>query len=333
MARLKSIGFETGDSTEIDAPDTPYIETDVVRSGIYSMNPRNNRHQSIYFSDKAEIYAGLGIHIITLNAAVDQNFIALRKGTTSILEVAMDNSDFSWRIRVNGVTIATTNPGSCALNTWYYVELGLAIDADFGWAEVKIDGLTVARFDGNTGTNLIDRLTIKGGSATNLFAGRVDDIVVNDSFGSYNSSWTGQPRLIPATVSADGSRIELSRGGVDSGGNWSQVSPVPANTTGYVYSTTAEEGDLYEHAPFAALPTGAVINNLIVVAQGRVESGAGSFATILKSGDMEEEGEIKALGNTFRSHSDAYPVDEGDVPWTLDRVNSAEIGVLNKEFV
>jgi hypothetical protein len=333
MARLKTVGFETGDSTEIDSIDgTLTLKTDYVRSGTYSCRSGTNRMQSLLFSEKSEVYAGMGIYINEFAATVDNNWIAFRRGTTSVLEVAIDPSDWSWRIQVNGVTVDTTAPGSVSLDTWHYVELGLAIDEVVGWAEVKIDGVSISRFDGDTGTNLVDRFSFRAGTTTTVSEYRVDDIIVNDSLDIYNNSWVGQPRLVPAAVSGSGSRTELSRGGVDSGANWSQVSPIPASATGYVTTTVAEEGDSYVHAPFASLPPGAVINNLIVVAQARIESGAGVFTTILKSGAMDEEGEIKTLSSSFRTFSDAYPVDEGDVPWTLARANDVEVGILNKDF-
>jgi hypothetical protein len=329
MTRLKSIGFETGDFSEFDTR-VEEINAIIVRSGTYAGRLSGSSQTNIaYIPERYEIFIGTGIYITNQGSSGRLLFGAYSGGGTGVANISSSGAGDIYNVRTGTTSLF---PVTLTQNEWHYLEMHVYIDSVDGRVELKLNGSSVGSYDGNLGSSPATYIQFGvNTTSTNTFL--VDDILVNDSLGEYNNSWVGQPKLIPAEISADGSRIELTRGGVDSGANWSQVSPIPPSDTGYVTSGSAEEGDLYEHAAFPALPVGATINNLIVCAQARVESGVGSFTTILKSGTTDEEGEIKALTNTYKTFSDAYPVDEGSAPWTLDRVNDAEVGVLNKEFV
>jgi hypothetical protein len=219
------------------------------------------------------------------------------------------------------------------LSEWHYIQLYAKVDSTIGEFTIKINGVEVASFTGNTGTLPINRVELHASDITHINA-KVDDIVVNDSLGLYNNTWTGQPKLFPAVVNANGSVTQLSRGGVDSGANWSQVSPIPASDSGYVYTGNSDEYDLYTVAETLAanLPEGASIINLIVVTRGRVDGGAGSGCGVLKIGDTLYEGDPKVYSGTFTANNDCFPTDESNTPWTLARVNAVEIGPMAKDL-
>jgi hypothetical protein len=329
MTRLRSLGFESGSVNEFDViTGAVTINTADARSGTYCASCGSSTHGRVFIPGRRELYIGFGYRLSSYRNA--RSFFDLQAvaGTNYIHIVSASDTTDSAEVRYGTTVLFSINLGD--LLEWKHMEVYCLTDSVEGRIEVKINGVSVGSYDGDLGISEITCLQWGQGSASP--AHLVDDIVVNDSLGAYNNSWTGQPRLIPAPITASGSINDWTRGGVDSGANWSQVSPIPASDDGYIETDQADEEDLFEHAAFPAIPEGATINNLIVVAKARVESGTGSFAHKVVSGSMDSEGDIKTLTANFKFYDEAFPVDEGDMPWTLDRINDAEVGIINKEF-
>jgi hypothetical protein len=326
MARLRTIGFETGDLTELNASSAA-INSTTKRTGNYSVYVSGTSgNTQIHFPASRELYIGVAIN--HENFATDTDHLLIRSaGGTNI---------FRLRLQSTGALVAqylttdlfTVPPLS--QDTWHYIEWHIKTDEIVGIVEVKIDGVLIDTFIGDTGVlNMVELRTVTRTSSPQRYF--LDDIVINDTSGSYNNTWTGQPALVPAAVTADGDVTMLLRGGIDSGENWSQVSPIPASSTGYVYSADEEEYDLYEHAGVSVpTPETTVIYNLHVVVQAMVEAGVGIIASMVKTGLEEQEGDEQVISGTYQTFAFCHPTAESSASWTVTTVNSAQVGSKSK---
>jgi hypothetical protein len=248
---------------------------------------------------------------VTIDPVTNKFIVCTGSSTTPIIET-------SW--------IAT-------FDAWYYIELHCKFHLTEGLIELRINGVDIGSWSGNTGSNPSNRIQFRNfGSGTNPY---IDDVAINDTSGEYNNSWPGQPRLWPVAVNGDGSDSDLSRGGVDTGANWSQVSAIPASSTSYAYGQTSDLRDLYTlNTSTVTVPDGAAIQNLILVTRALLESGAGALGACLVSDTADVENEkITALSGAYSSDSYCFPVDpDGNLPWTLARITAAEIGPILKDI-
>jgi hypothetical protein len=333
MTRLFTSGFETGELSEFDLVSAGMtVGSSIKRSGTYSGYCASTRGASIAITSSSEIYLGAAFYPTNTYTGTGRNLFTFTGSAGAICSLRCHTTSTDlYEVFVLGTSVGEiTRP---SLEQWAYFQFCAKIDATVGEFTIKLDGTQVFTFSGNTGSNNIISIMFNS-SATNGIQWHIDDIVVNDSLGSYNNSWTGQPKLIPAVVNGDGSVTALSRGGTDTGYNYSQVNSVPASDASYVYTGTSDEYDLYTVAETlaSALPEGATIINLIVVTRGRVDGGAGSGCGVLLSGTTLEEGDPKVMSGTFATRNDAFPTDEGGIAWTLARANAVEIGPMAKDL-
>jgi hypothetical protein len=335
MARIFSTGFETGSNTELNynySDTTAGIAAEAARTGSYGLwvGAANSGIVNTLFLPSREIYIGYALYPRIGGASHADGFFSLRtSGSTSIFKLTCSD----WAISAYyGSTLLFSAP-AIALESWHYIEIFARTDATLGAFEVKINGESVGTYSGNTGTSEMGMLYFRSTTgATRMY---LDDIVVNDTTGSYNNTWTGQSRLIPVLVNADGSETDLSRGGTDSGANWSQVNTVPINDASYVYGTASNGRDLLTvDGSAVVLPEDTTIQNVIVVLRSRIESGSGAVAAALKSDTAEVDSDtVSALSGTFLTRSYAFPYDpDGEAPWILSRAISAEIGPKLKDL-
>jgi hypothetical protein len=328
MTRIFSTGFETGESSEFEGDAS--IGTADSRSGLYRIALGSPVIARFVISAEPEIYVGFGIYI-TGTSTTSRNMFTISGSSGEIFSMRNSSTSTVYSIYIQGNLLHSFDRP--VLNEWHYVQIHAKVDSVSGEFTLKINGEEIYSFTGDTGSANMTALTF-GSTSTLAPTFLIDDFIINNVQGLYNNSWTGQPKLIPAVIDGDGSVTVLSRGGVDSGANWSQVSPIPASDTGYVYTGNSDEYDLYTVAETlpSALPEGAIIINLIVVTRGRVDGGAGSGCGVLKSGDTLFEGDPKVFSGTFSTRNDAFPTDEGGITWTLERANAVEIGPMAKDL-
>jgi hypothetical protein len=334
MTRLLTTGFESGLSYpyEFSSASSSFSTTSAVkRSGTYSMRmylTTATVNADISFTASGEVYAGIGFR---LDDSLSSVRMSVRSGTTEVARVN-PNAGGGYDIYYGTTYLGSTINGLWAYGTWTYIEIGCTRNAVTGFIEVKINGVSRYRYDGNTGSGNLDSLYFYGAATGHVANFYWDDIVVNDTTGVYNNSWPGQPSLIPMQVGSDGDATEWIRGGTDSLANWNQVDEIPGSGADYVYSNTEDSRDLYGLQTVLSLPSGYVINNVIVAHLCRVDSGSGNLGATLKSGSTEvESGNVVSLTSSWTMRSFAFPTDpDGDVAWTQDKVNSVQIGPKNK---
>jgi len=257
--------------------------TDLVSPSVLAMNSNNQGFYYYWSSEESEIY-----FVGTFRTGYIQDNYRL-------IEFTNENSDTfgnSLRIKIRSTgaldicrddTVLVSSAASVVtVNTVYTIEIYYKPANTGGVVTVKIDGVQVATYSGDT-TN--DQQYTRGMFVRNPFSSESywcwwDNIAVNNSSGTSNNSWIGKMYLQPLYPRAAGDNTDLTRGGVDLGANFAQVSYADEGLS--FLQGDEDDYDLYE-IDNVDLPAGATINNIIVETTGKSTSGTGEVAAMIKS--------------------------------------------------
>lgn len=219
-----------------------------------------------------------------------------------------------------------------AYQTWYDIQLKVYFHGTLGTVDLLVNGDSwLALTNQNTGSgyttncvNIGDRAAQTSGGGSNWA-----DFVLWDTTGSYNNSWPiGDVRVECIRPNAAGSSTAWTRGGTDSGANWSQLDETTYNSdTDYVYSATAAQKDTYN---FTSL-TSASADVYAVQYNGVIRkdaAGSRSICPIWRPASTDYEGATFAVGDSYtiaREIKETSP--ETSTAWTVSEVNGAQFGI------
>lgn len=231
-------------------------------------------------------------------------------------------------------TLLATSSATMAQDTWQLIEVRWqASSTTSGTVEVWLNGTRVINFSGdNTATANVNVASIGIGhiSAGTATAGQYigsDDIAINNTSGSINNGRIGDGRIVLLVPNGAGSNTGLTRGGTDTGANYSQCSEVPPSMTQYVFGATAALRDTYALSDLSVTPGTINCCEVIALAQNS-DAGAGSLGLTVKSGATTNEGTAQALGTSALYYRQLYETDPAtSVAWTASGVNALEAGV------
>lgn len=272
--------------------------------------------------------------------------ISVRLTTSSTLQLRNEEDD--------------TNIGSASsalsTNTWYrievYVDTTTLSSTD---AELRLDGVSISF---STTENLaagIDRLTW-GSSANGTTDLYFDDIAINDSTGRAVDNWPGEGRLVHMQPNADGSNTAWIGDPSDTN-DYDDVDEVtPNDDTDFIHSQTNNQLD--DNNLEAATSAGIGANDAIKLvslgvrirpcgnASGGPMCGIGANinweARITGGGNTEQSGSITISDSSgwITNDDDSAKLNKitlydlpgtGTAPWTVTELDSAQIGVANRD--
>lgn len=229
----------------------------------------------------------------------------------------------------SGTQIATSAVGALDGN-WHYIEVYAVIHDSTGRLTVKVDGVTVIDFTGDTRN---------GGTSTNIDAVRfrsgryvstacvinIDDLYVCDATGATNNTFLGDVRVQTMLPNAAGSSTQLTPTG--SANNWANVSEVPFNNATYNASSTVGHLDLYG-LPDLVAGTTSVMGVQTVAHMQKSDAGTANAKVALKSGGTVYYDATRSLGSSATSYTQVRETDPAtSAAWTVGNVNSLEAGV------
>jgi hypothetical protein len=243
-------------------------------------------------------------------------------------------------IRVYRGVPATNLLGTSVLtfmqDAWHTVEVRWQITSTtVGTVEVWIDGtrwLNLTGVDNTVQPNAYVQAVVVSADyySTAFPAGfyvAYDDLAINNTAGSINNGQVGDGRVVLLKPNGAGSNTALTRGGTDSGANWSQVDELPPSMTDYVYSATVGARDTYvlEDVPAGTWAVNAV--EVLAYAQNS-DAGAGSLGLTVKSGATTNEGTAQPLTTSAAYVRQLYETDPNtSAAWTVANVNALEAGI------
>lgn len=235
---------------------------------------------------------------------------------------------------ISGALLAT---GSTALppDTWHVIDWRIQItSATVGVVEVWLDGNRIINFSGdNTNTTTVNvQFVALGHTGTSVataagFYMAFDDFAVNDTAGTVNNTRAGDGRVILLAPNGAGSSTQFTRGGTDTGANWSQVSEVPPSMAQYVGSPTVGNRDLYALGNLPVAIQSVNVVEVIALAQNS-DAGAGNLAPTVKSGAAAaNEATAIGLSTTASYVTGRWELNpDGNVAWTAAAIDALEIG-------
>lgn len=325
--RICQCGFETGHASAWDASNTT-VNSATTRGTWSGYSGRNGT--SSWDASVSEFYAAFGyLSNNSGNLAVCE--FKSPNGNINI-DIRQDATAGKFQLRRNG-TVLGTGTTTYATGVWYFMEFHLVIHDTTGVYEMRINGQTEiaaatsqdTRADAGANGDKCDRLLI-GGDSNQFF----DDIMVNDTTGSFNTSWVGDQRISVYIPNAAGDSTGLTRGGTDSGSNYGQVDERPPNdVTDYVYGTDTTSKDLYN------IPNTSGVSDVsgvkLYLRAQKSDAGSGNIAHLIKSGSTEDVGSDVGLSTSWAAYAKLYDHDPTDsAVWSASKINALQIGAKSR---
>ncbi len=295
---LQSIaaGMEIGSVT-----GTPTIETTIKRSNGTALRVAPGATKQV---QHASYSAGQGVkfyrtylYLVTAPTAT-RTVISIDNGASSKVGIRLT----SGRVLqlYNEEDLAQVGSDSSAINTGEWYRLELKVDSTT-LASTAVEARLYAASAESTllwnPSGTIDlaadpnRYSVRNNNDANLdFV--VTDHVICDDQGSALNGWPGEGSLIYLRPDGDSGTPQWTRGGADSGANWSQVEDTPPNdVTDYVQSNTSGQIDDYT---LGACPAAVGASDTIKW----VAAGARFALSATTGGDPDAVLRITAGGNT-----------------------------------
>lgn len=230
-------------------------------------------------------------------------------------------------------TLLGTSSLQWSADAWHTLDLRWQITSTtVGIVEVWVDGtrwLNLTAVD-NTNTANANMQTVRIGAISAAFGTGLymaaDDLAINDTSGSLNNAMIGDGRVVLLKPNGAGSNTSQTRGGTDTGANWSQTSELPPSLTQYVLSATAGTRDTYA---LEDVPAGSwTVNACEVLAYAQnSDSGTGSLGLTVKSGSTTNEGTAQNLTTSGAYYRQLYETDPAtSAAWTVAAVSALEAG-------
>lgn len=281
-------------------------------------------------TSNTELYWGFAIRLPILATA--EFFVAYTDDPgvyTNRLALAA-TADGRVNVLRSGTSIVTSVAGVLTVNQWYYIEVWFKPLNSGGRAVVKVDGVTVVDYTGDT-TNEEEFINawqisgVEGYTSARMFT-CFDDIVCNDTSGAVNNSWPGQVRLLPIRPHADGTYGEWTRAALDLGYDAAQARN--GAWGGSMLQTASADQKVTFDPEVPDLPAGATITNVVLSVTARVEAGAGVIAPMVISGATESISADQTLLSAWRNFQYAWAVNPADsAAWDEADLATLELGV------
>jgi len=353
MSRIFTCGYETGDINEagfntIAANHTLTVvgSTPTPRAGAYCLKVTNTSGASLALTYKSfalpaaktEIWCrwAIFLHALTgINEFIIAGLQDAGGGGQACLTWSATDGLLRARLGTStGGALLGTSGTVLPQDSWHVIEWREQIlTATTGAAEVWLDGNRVVNFSGDTSsTATLNVQTLLLGIVNNVSSQvaneyvAFDDIAVNDTAGTLNNGRAGDGRIVLLTPSAAGSSTQFTRGGTDTGANFSQVNELPPSMGQYVGSSTVGQRDLYAMTDVGVAVSSINVVEAIALAQNS-DAGGGSIAPTLKSGATINEATAIGLSTSAGYVTSRWETDPAtSAAWTIAAVNALEAG-------
>jgi len=323
MALLFMDGFDTADSAmkwgAAGSTSTTSTRFGTGRAVIPQVNNAN-----LFFPASAQIFVGAAMKLNDYGN--NRDLLSLYGDSGATLHLVLNvNTSGQLQVLRGGTPIVGTSSVWMPTGVWNYWELSATISATVGTVEVRLNGVTLLTFTGNTkngGTaTTIDRLLL-GTQYNGALAS--DDFYLCNSSGSTNNTFLGDVRVQTLLPTAAGASTQLTPTGVAN--NWDNVNDAPYNSATYNSSSTSGQRDTYAMGDLLA-GTGTVFAVQDTIIAAKSDAGAASIKAAVKSGATVYYDAAMNLGTSQSSSSAVRETDPAtSAAWTATNVNSVEFG-------
>lgn len=332
MARVQTEGFEIGDASLI-AVSGGGISTSAA-SGTYAflVTGSDGASSAIAIPGGAlsELYWAARVNYSRVDST--PYLVQFHNGGTLLFRVFVEPSTGKWTLQdhLGAVRIASTEGHTT--DVYQLIELYFKIHATTGALEMKIDGVSMGTWAGNTAvaSSAIDRTTLTVPDVIGSASAFMDDLRINDVTGAADDSWPGSGRIVSLVPnSTNTAQWDGSDGNQVDNHLLVDERPHDSDTT-YVVTTTANEKELYGHAGGFSLPANHSITRVWVEAVAKDNAAlGGQLSTIVKSGTTESVSPAATLPSSYTRVTGNRLTTNPDTlaEWTAAEVNAALFGV------
>lgn len=328
MARIYTEGFENNGYGKLVPSSTSLhpVQATVKRSGGYALELQNSVATTVYaVSSTAELYARFGFYFQIGTGT--RRFFSFKSGTTVQVSLELDNATGQIRAYAGAGTTLLFTGGAMTINTWYLVEVRAKIANSGGAVEVKIDGVSIGSFSGDTQPSTATNITSLGfdtDSASGAGKIFVDDFGINDTTTASDNAWLGDGKIIALTPNGNGDSSQFTGSDGNSTDNYLLVDDT-ADDTDYVESGTSGQKDLYQLSNTGL--SGITVSRVWVEARAKSTTTATTIKMIHKSGGTQVSS-TQNLGTSFGVVRGADAVlDPAGAAWTATTLNGLQAGV------
>lgn len=257
--RLHTSGLETNNltSTEWNATNgSPSITTTNPRSGTYALSITTSASQVWvrrswgFNTTSGSLFYGFGFKFASLPAAATTISRMQNSILTEELRVEL-NTDGTVTLRNMVPGTPTTCTSSATLSggatAWNYIEVRILLSDTVGEMELRINETSECSLTGQDtllGTANVATVSVGSGGVNTTIESYYDDVKVNDSNGSLQTSWPGDDKLAMVVPTAEGATINYTPlSGTDNALMVDDVPGAPDDATTYNSSTTAAHVD------------------------------------------------------------------------------------------
>lgn len=236
-------------------------------------------------------------------------------------------------VRHDGTTLASSAAGVMRLDAWQYIEVYAKVADSGGRATVRVNGVTVIDFTGDTKHNgtldTIDMIclgdTYPGFNYGPRVTTLVDDLYICDATGPapYNT-FLGDVRVHTTSPTGAGNSTQFTP---STGANYAAVDEIPYSATDYVSAIPSGTKDTYQMGDLTVTPNTifGVQSNIIAK---KIDAGTATIRPIIRSGGTDYAGTSSALITNDVTYSHVRTDDPNtSTAWTASGVNNLEAGM------
>lgn len=265
-------------------------------------------------------------------ASNDEKPILQLRDNTGEVQVALCMHGIDGLLRLwrgDQKTLLATSTVALPTGSWNYIELKTFINDTTGTMELRVNGVTVATYTGDTkysstiGT--ARSIWLSGGVYSSSYYGWIDDLYICDDQGTANKGFLGDVRIDTIYPTGAGSQTDFTP--VGTGNNWDNVNDTnPDGDTGYNASEVVGDTDLFA---FSDLPSisGTIFGVQANLNARKDDAGTGGMKPVIYLASTEYEGTEKAMSDSYFDHTTIWELNPNTaVAWTQSDINGAEFG-------
>lgn len=327
MALLFMDGFEAGDHLAKWRSTGAHVSTAGGRFGLgrYLTMGSNGNISYDLATPVSKVFVGAALGGSLMDAAI-RPYIGIYSDNHTVLHLCIGISGGSLQVRRTdpGNTILGTYSAPFYTNTLYYVEVAATIADSGGTCVVRLNGVEVINYTGDTrngGTStLIDSVSV---TANGGFSVLVDDFYLCDDTGlAPHNTFLGDIRIQALVPNAAGSSTQFTP---SSGANYTTVDELPMNAADFVSSSTVGHKDMYAFSNLGAVNTVYGIQNNVIVK--KTDASALSLKPVITSGSTTVNGATVVLSATDVNVRDIRALNpDTSAAWDQASVNALEAG-------
>ena len=280
----------------------------------------------------ANIFVGWAMYTGTGGSVGSDTYMSLWGDDSSTLHLKlMLNSTSTLRVaRGDGTILASSNPGTFIAGQWNYVEMSATIADAGGRCTVKVNGVTVIDFTGDTkngGTaTQFDTIVLgdPGGNGGPRVTTYYDDLYVCDATGTANNSFLGDVRIQTLVPVAAGNYTQFTPTGVAN--NWDNVNELPYSTSDYNASSTVGQKDSYAMSDVLGT-TGAIKAVQTNIVANKSDAGTANARSFVRIGSTDYADPTRSLTTTATTYTSPRDINPAtSAAWSASDLNGLEAG-------